>query len=127
MKEQNDLKILIADDSILSRRKLKNCLNGLGYLNILEAVDGVIAVEMYKANQPDLVFMDIVMPNKYGIDALIDIIAYSPTAKVVMLSSTGTKSNITDSIKAGAYEFLLKPFTNTQVKEILSRIEMEDK
>lgn len=125
--KENDFKILIADDSILSRRKLKNCLNSLGYHNIIEAVDGVVAVEMYKAEQPDLVFMDIVMPNKYGIDALTDIIAFCPSAKVVMLSSTGTKSNITDSIKAGAFEFLLKPFTNTQVKEILSRIEKEDK
>ncbi len=124
--KKKDLKILIADDSILSRRKLKNCLNGLGYETILEAIDGVVAVEMYKAEQPDLVFMDIVMPNKYGIDALTDIIAFNPSAKVVMLSSTGTKSNITDSIKAGAYEFLLKPFVNTQVKEILSRVEGED-
>lgn len=122
MKDYN-LKILIADDSILSRKKLKNSLNSLGYYNILEAVDGVVAVEIYKTEQPDLIFMDIVMPNKYGIDALTDIIAFDSKAKVVMLSSTGTKSNITDSIKAGAFEFLIKPFTNTQVIEILSRIE----
>lgn len=125
--KKDDFKVLIADDSILSRRKLNNTLNNLGYNNVLEAVDGVIAVEVYKTEKPDLVFMDIVMPNKYGIDALIDIIDFNSNAKVVMLSSTGTKSNITDSIKAGAFEFLLKPFTNNQVKEILFRLEKEDK
>lgn len=118
----NDLKILIADDSVLARKKLKDCLIGLGCASVIEATDGQNAVDSYKSELPDLVFMDIVMPVKTGLDALKEIIEYNPSSKVVIVSSTGTKSNITSAIKTGAYDFLLKPFTTYQIKEILSKI-----
>lgn len=119
--DAKDFKILIADDSILARKKLKACLSDLGYTNIIEAKDGVDAVEAFKAEHPNLIFMDIVMPNQYGIDALKEIMAISPDAIVVMISSTGTQKNITDSIKAGADEFILKPFTRGNVEAILHK------
>lgn len=117
-----DLKVLIADDSVLARKKLKDCLIGLGCVTVLEVTDGQSAVNTYKEELPDIVFMDIVMPVKTGLEALPEIIDYNPSAKVVMISSTGTKANITVAVKAGAFDFLLKPFTTYQVKEILSKL-----
>lgn len=117
-----DLKILIADDSVLARKKLKDCLIGLGCASVIEVTDGQAAIDTFKSEFPDLVFMDIVMPSKTGLEALTEIISYNPSAKVVMVSSTGTKSNITVAVKAGAYDFLLKPFTTYQIKEILSKL-----
>ncbi|MBQ9765135.1 MAG: response regulator [Lachnospiraceae bacterium] len=117
-----DLKILIADDSLLARKKLKDCLIGLGCQDVLEAVDGQAAVDIFKSELPDIVFMDIVMPVKTGLEALDDIIKYNPSSKVVMLSSTGTKANITSAIKSGACEFLIKPFTTNQVQDILTKL-----
>jgi len=117
-----DIKVLVADDSLLARKKLKDCLIGLGCTTVLEVTDGQAAVDVFKAEFPDLVFMDIVMPTKTGLDALTEIIKYSPAAKVVMVSSTGTKSNITSAIKTGAFDFLIKPFATYQVQEILSKI-----
>lgn len=112
-------KILIVDDSLLARKKLKDCLAGLDYTNVIEATDGESAVELYRTEQPALVFMDIVMPKKYGIDALKEIKSLNKDAVVVMLSSTGTKSNITDAVKAGASDFMTKPFTIRQVYDVL--------
>lgn len=117
-----DIKVLVADDSLLARKKLKDCLIGLGCTTVLDVNDGQAAVDVFKAELPDLVFMDIVMPTKTGLDALADIIRYNPSAKVVMVSSTGTKANITSAIKAGAFDFIIKPFATYQVQEILSKI-----
>lgn len=115
----SDFKILVADDSMLARKKLRNCLAGLDYTNVIEAVDGENAVELFQSENPLLVFMDIVMPKKYGIDALKEIKAINEDAVVVMVSSTGTKVNVADAIKAGANDFLTKPFTVKQVYEVL--------
>lgn len=120
--EHKDYKILIADDSLLARKKLKDCLSTLGYTNVLEAEDGQSAVDIYTKEFPDLVFMDIVMPHKFGIDALKEIMNINSSAKVVMLSTTGTKSNMAKSIKAGASDFLLKPYTKNQVSQILQHL-----
>jgi len=115
----SEFKILIVDDSLLARKKLRNCLAGLDYTNVIEAADGESAIELYRNENPALVFMDIVMPKKYGIDSLKEIKTINKDAVVVMLSSTGTKANVTDAIKAGANDFLTKPFTIKQVYEVL--------
>ncbi len=120
-----DIKVLIADDSVSARKKLRDCLIGLGCTTVLEVTDGQAAVDTFKLEFPDLVFMDIVIPTKTGPVALAEIMAYNPSAKVVMISSAETKSNITSAIKAGAYDFLLKPFATYQIKEILSKINEE--
>ena len=66
----NELKILVSDDSILSRKKLKDCIMSFGCTEVYEAADGEEAIAQYEANKPDIVFMDIVMPKKDGIEAL---------------------------------------------------------
>lgn len=114
-------KILIADDSLLARKKLRDCLVALGCANIIEAQDGEEAYEQYVKEQPDLVFMDIVMPKQFGTDAVKQIMAENPNATVIMLSSVGTKKYVEDSLKAGAKDFIPKPFTSSQVSSIIER------
>ena len=118
----SELKVLICDDSILVRRKLTDVLKKAGIVAVFEAKDGVQAVENYKAIKPDLVFMDIVMPAKTGLDALVEIREFDPDAKVVMASTIGTQSHLVSAIKAGAYEFLQKPVKDDDVNKIIAKI-----
>ncbi len=118
----SELKVLICDDSILVRKKLSDTLKKAGITAILEAKDGVQAVETYKAEKPDVVFMDIVMPVKTGLDALVDIKEFDADAKVVMASTIGTQSHLVSAIKAGAYEFLQKPLREDDVNKILAKV-----
>ncbi len=118
----SELKVLICDDSILVRKKLTDALKKNGITAVSEAKDGVQAVEMYKDIKPDVVFMDIVMPVKTGLDALIEIREFDPEAKVVMASTIGTQSHLVSAIKAGAYEFLQKPVKEEDIKKVLAKI-----
>lgn len=119
--DSKDFKILIADDSLLARKKLKDCLTALGYTNTIEAQDGTDAITQYRNERPNLVFMDIVMPKQFGTDTVKDIITENPEAIIIMLSSVGTKRYIQDSLKAGAKDFISKPFTSSQVSAVLER------
>ncbi len=118
----SELKVLICDDSILVRRKLTDVLKKAGITAVFEAKDGIQAVDNYKAIKPDLVFMDIVMPGKTGLDALVEIREFDPSAKVVMASTIGTQSHLVSAIKAGAYEFLQKPVKDEDVNKIIAKI-----
>lgn len=118
----NELKVLVSDDSILSRKKLKDCIIALGCEQVFEAADGEEAIVQYEANKPDVVFMDIVMPKKDGIEALKGILEINPGAKVIMASSVGTQSYLKDAIKAGATDFLQKPIDSEQVKKLIESL-----
>jgi len=122
----DSLKVLVCDDSILIRKKLKDCLLELGCKEVLEALDGQNAVDMYKEHKPDLVFMDIVMPIKSGIEAVAEIVEFDKKAKVVMASSSGTKTHLRKALEAGAYEFIQKPFEEAQIKNIIDNYKKED-
>lgn len=119
--DSKEFKIMIVDDSKLARKKLKDCLALLNYTNIVEAEDGDEAVSRFKEEKPNLVFMDIVMPKMFGTDAVKGILEADENAIIVMLSSVGTKKHVQDSIKAGARDFIFKPFTASHVSEILER------
>jgi two-component system chemotaxis response regulator CheY len=114
------LKILICDDSMLVRKRLKDSLNLCGSFEFFEAPDGEVAVDIYKEQKPDLVFMDIVMPLKDGIRAVSEIKSLDENAKVVMASSIGTKENLRKAIEAGAYEFIQKPWTQEDISKVIS-------
>lgn len=120
--EHKKIKVLICDDSILVRKQMKDHLTSLNNVEFDEATDGIQAVEKYKNFRPDVVFMDIVMPEKTGIDALIEILAYDKNAKVVMASSVGTQSKLKNAIEAGAFDFLQKPIEMDQIDKILNAI-----
>lgn len=117
--EIKELKVLVCDDSILSRKKLKDCIISFGCAEVYEAADGEEAVAQYKAHTPDIVFMDIVMPKKDGIDALKGILELNKSATVIMASSVGTQEHLKDAIKAGASDFLQKPIDAEQVKKLI--------
>ena len=115
-------KILIVDDAAFMRMMIKDILTKNGYEVIGEAANGIQAVELYKAHQPDLVTMDITMPEMDGIEAVKQITAVNPGAKVIMCSAMGQQSMVMDAIKAGASDFIVKPFQADRVLEAVKKI-----
>ena len=115
-------KILLVDDAAFMRMTLKNTLTQAGYTDLIEAEDGVKAVEAYTAEKPDLVFMDITMPNKDGLETLKEIKAMDPGATIVMCSAMGQETMVMDSIKSGAKDFIVKPFKPERVLSTVKKI-----
>ncbi len=115
-------KILIVDDAAFMRMMIKDILIKNGYEVVAEAANGVEAVELYKSHQPDLVTMDITMPEMDGIEAVKQIKAVNPAAKVIMCSAMGQQSMVMDAIKAGANDFIVKPFQADRVLEAVKKI-----
>lgn len=115
-------KILIVDDAAFMRMMIKDILTKNGYEVVAEAANGLQAVELYKAHQPDLVTMDITMPEMDGIEAVKQIKAVNPAAKVIMCSAMGQQSMVMDAIKAGANDFIVKPFQADRVLEAVKKI-----
>ena len=116
------VRVLIADDAIFMRTMLKDILRKEGYEIVGEARTGVEAVEKYQELRPDLVTMDIVMPDKDGIEAVRDIIAFDPQAKILMCSAMGQQSLVIEAIQAGARDFVVKPFQPSRVLEAAARV-----
>jgi two-component system chemotaxis response regulator CheY len=110
-----DLKILITDDSILQRRQLIDIISTLGSPTFVEAKDGQDAIDLYKQEKPDLVFLDIVMPRKDGNAAIQEIIEFDPKANIIIASSVGTQSQLKKALEAGAKDFIQKPLDRDQV------------
>ena len=103
-------KVLIVDDAAFMRISIKNMLTKNGYEVVGEAENGAIGVEMYKDLHPDIVTMDITMPEMTGLDALKEIIKVDPQAKIVMVSAMGQEAMVRDAIVSGAKGFIVKPF-----------------
>lgn len=103
-------KILTVDDAALMRRIIKSTLRKAGYTEIYEAVDGVQAIERYNLIRPNLVLMDITMPNMNGLNALKAIRAADPNANVVMCTAMGQENMVIEAIRSGARDFIVKPF-----------------
>ena len=106
-------KILLVDDAAFMRMMLKNTLTQAGYTDLIEAEDGVKAVEAYTAEKPDLVFMDITIK---------EIKAMDPGATIVMCSAMGQETMVMDSIKSGAKDFIVKPFKPERVLSTVKKI-----
>lgn len=117
-----DKTVLIVDDAAFMRMMIKDILVEHGYKVIGEAEDGFEAVDKYKALSPDLVTMDITMPEKDGITALKEIITLDKNATVVMCSAMGQQALVKDSLKAGAKDFVVKPFQADRVVEAIERV-----
>ncbi len=117
-----DKKILLVDDAAFMRMMIKDTLTKNGYTSILEAADGEQAVEQFKLEKPDLIIMDITMPNKTGIEALREIKAIDSAAKIVMCSAMGQESMVVEAIKLGALDFIVKPFKPDRILQTVSKI-----
>ncbi|MCL2078506.1 MAG: response regulator [Oscillospiraceae bacterium] len=102
--------VLIVDDAAFMRISIKNMLTKNGYEVVGEAENGSVAVEMYKDLSPDIVTMDITMPEMTGLDALKEIAKVDPQSKVVMVSAMGQEAMVRDAIVSGAKGFIVKPF-----------------
>lgn len=114
--------ILIVDDAAFMRMKLKDILEKNDYNVVGEAENGAEAVSLYQELNPDLVTMDITMPEMDGIEALKKIKETDQGAKVIMCSAMGQQGMVMDAIKAGAIDFIVKPFDTARVVESLSKV-----
>lgn len=114
-------KVLVVDDAAFMRAALRDILTRGGYEVVGEAKNGREAVEMYAAHLPNLVTMDIVMPELSGIDAVRLITQADPKAKVIMCSAMGQQNMVIEAIQAGARDFIIKPFQASRVLEAAAR------
>jgi two-component system chemotaxis response regulator CheY len=112
-------KIMVVDDSALSRRTMRRILEGAGY-NIIEADDGMSALELYFLEKPDVVFLDLVMKGMYGLDVLTKLREMDASARVIVASADIQSSTRTMVEEAGARAFINKPFVVEQVLAALN-------
>jgi two-component system, chemotaxis family, chemotaxis protein CheY len=113
-------RVLVVDDAAFMRKMVSDALTGGGHEIVGEAANGAEAVQRFQELRPDVLTLDITMPEKDGLTALKEIIAVDPGAKVIMCSALGQESKVLESIKLGAKDFVVKPF---QADRVLSAID----
>ncbi|WP_338595234.1 response regulator [Clostridium baratii] len=116
------INILIVDDAAFMRMMIKDILEKNGFNVIGEASNGLEAIELYKKEKPDIVTMDITMPKVYGIEAVKLIKEYDNEAKIIMCSAMGQQAMVMDAIRAGAKDFIVKPFQADRVIEAINKV-----
>lgn len=115
-------RILVTDDAAFMRMQLKNMFESLGHEVVGEAENGQMAIELYAELKPDLVTMDITMPEMNGVDAVRGIKEIDPNATIVMCSAMGQQQMVLEAIQAGAKDFIVKPFDQDRVKQTIEKI-----
>ena len=115
--------VLIVDDATFVRNKLKKIVAKLDFVEVVgEATNGEEALTLYIDLKPELVIMDLVMPNRDGIQAIEDIVRYDKKANIVVVSAMGQESSIAEAIEKGAKEYIKKPFKDDEVFTIIERL-----
>jgi two-component system chemotaxis response regulator CheY len=114
-------RVLVADDAAFMRKMVSDALVSGGHEVIGEASNGVEAVSQFRELRPDAMTLDITMPEMDGIAALKEVLAFDPGAKVVMCSALGQESKVLESIKAGAKDFVVKPFQAERVLDAVGK------
>ena len=114
--------VLVCDDAIFMRTMISDILSQAGYEVVGEAETGVQAIEKYKQLKPDLVTMDIVMPDLGGIEAVREIMKFDTAARILMCSAMGQQALVVEAIQAGARDFVVKPFQPSRVLEAVQRV-----
>lgn len=114
--------VLVVDDAMFMRMVIKKLLISLGITTIQEASNGLEAIQKYKQVMPDLVIMDITMPEMDGIEAVKQIISFDKNAKIIMVSAMGQQSMVIEALKAGAKSFIVKPFDNVRFEDEIRKI-----
>ncbi|WP_457753500.1 response regulator [Thermococcus sp.] len=115
-------RILVVDDAAFMRMLLKKILTQAGHQVVGEASNGREAVEKYKQLKPDLVTMDIVMPEMDGITAVKEIMKIDPNAKIIMITAVGQEAKVMEALKSGAKGYIVKPFQAPKVIEEVNRV-----
>jgi two-component system chemotaxis response regulator CheY len=113
--------ILVVDDAAFMRMRMSKILTEAGY-EVIQAENGLDALEKYKANKPDAVLMDITMPEMDGLTALKEIRAIDPDAKIAMVTALGQQQIVLDAVKSGAKDFLVKPCEGDRVLAAVSKL-----
>jgi two-component system chemotaxis response regulator CheY len=114
--------VLVCDDAIFMRTMISDILSQAGYEVVGEAESGTQAVQRYQQLKPDLVTMDIVMPDMGGIEAVREIMKIDPSARILMCSAMGQQALVIEAIQAGAKDFVVKPFQPSRVLEAVQRV-----
>jgi two-component system chemotaxis response regulator CheY len=114
-------RILVVDDAMFMRKVVGDVLTKGGHEVVAEASNGVEAVAQYNAVRPELTTLDITMPEKDGLQALREIVAADPTARVIMCSALGQESKVLEAIKAGAKDFVVKPVQPDRLLEAATK------
>ena len=114
-------RVLIVDDAAFMRKMLGDVLAKGGHEVIGEGANGTEAVAQYQALRPDIMTLDITMPEKDGLAALREILTLEPSAKVVMCSALGQESKVLEAVKLGARDFVVKPFQPARVLEAVGK------
>lgn len=114
--------VLVTDDAAFMRMQLKTMLTALGHQVIGEAENGKVAIEKYIELKPDFVTMDITMPEMSGIEAVKEIKKIDPQATIIVCSAMGQQAMVVEAIKAGAKDFVVKPFTQDRIEDATTRL-----
>ena len=120
--ENHPKKILVVDDALIIRKMITELAKECGWNIAGEAKDGQEACEIYRNQKPDLVTMDMVMPNMDGLEALKKIRELDANARIIMISAVNQKDKLAESIQAGASDFIVKPFDKARLKALLEKI-----
>lgn len=115
-------KVLVVDDAAFMRISIKNYLTKNGFEVIGEAENGIVAIEKYKELRPDIVTMDITMPEMSGLDAMKAIMSMDPGAKILMVSAMGQEAIVRDAVLSGAKGFIVKPFKEEGLVSALKKL-----
>ena len=114
-------RLLIVDDALIMRKRIKDIAERAGWEVAGEATNGEEAVELYRKESPDLVTLDIVMPKMDGVTALKHVLAADPQARVVMISAVDQKEKLSECIGSGAVDFIVKPFDSVRLKRFFEK------
>jgi two-component system chemotaxis response regulator CheY len=114
--------VLVCDDALFMRTMVKDILTQAGFSVVGEAENGQQAVDLFKKLKPDLVTMDIIMPEMGGIEAVKKIMEVDPQARILMCSAMGQQALVLEAIQAGAKDFVVKPFQPSRVLEAVQRV-----
>ncbi len=114
-------RILIVDDSFYMRTMLKNMLTDAGYEVVGEAPNGQTALELAKSTNPDLITLDVILPDNTGLDVLKGIKADQPDMKVIIVSAVGQEVIVNEALEHGALSYIVKPFSEEKVLEVVKK------
>lgn len=115
-------KVMIVDDAVFMRMKIRDIVEKGGYEVVGEAQNGLEAIEVYLKEQPDVIMMDITMPEMDGLQALREIKKIDPSAKIIMCSAMGQQAMVMDAIQSGASDFIVKPFQTDRALQALEKV-----
>jgi two-component system chemotaxis response regulator CheY len=115
-------RIMVVDDSIFMRLMIKNILLELGHEIVAEASNGLEAISLFLQHSPDMITLDITMPEMDGITALKEIKSYKSDSKIIMVSAMGQQSFVIEAITLGARDFIVKPFDKDRVAEAVKKV-----